>query len=114
MSPGDRVVTAMPVQTLWNDDGELSATRGRWLTREAIREFLALGPVRFVVANVGHRLRWIPIADRFEFWKVEVAPHLSDGGSVFRDGRSGPMTYVASEWLVGEHEPPIVLLEAHH
>ena len=114
MNPRDRVVNVIPVQVLWTDDGELSATRGRRLDREAISELLRRGPVRFVVANVGDPLQWVPPAERFEFWKADVGVHLSDAAKIhlaeFPDG----IAYVASEWLAVGTEAPIVLLEVHH
>jgi hypothetical protein len=114
MTHRNRIVAVMPLQTLWTDDGELSATRGPRLSRQAIRELLGSRPVRFVVANVGDRLRWIPLAERFDFWKTEAARHLSDDERVFLDGCSDGMAYFASEWRAGEDELPIVLFEAHH
>jgi hypothetical protein len=114
MDPRERIVTFTPVQVLWTDDGELSADRGRWLDREAICELLRRGPVRFVVANVGDRLRWVPLAERFEFWKGHAAVHLSDKERIHLDDFPDGMAYVASEWLAVGNEPPIVLLEVHH
>ena len=114
MTHRDRVVAVIPVQTLWTDEGDLSATRRSSLSREAIRELLRSRPVRFVVANVGHRLRWIPLNERFDFWKSEGARHLCDGERIFLDGSSDGIAYVASEWHADEDEPPIVLFEAHH
>jgi len=114
MNPGNRVVTAMPLQVLWTDDGELRAQRGRSLDREAIRELLRHGPVRFVIANVGERLRWVSLDDRFEFWKADVVPHLAESDGIRLDDFPDSMAYVASEWLAAETEPPIVLLETHH
>jgi hypothetical protein len=104
----------MPVQALWTDDGELSATRARRLDRDAVLELLRRGPVQFVVANVGDRLRWVPLTDRFEFWKSDVSLHLADGEKSHLDDFPDAAAYVASEWLVSGHEPPIVLLEMHH
>jgi hypothetical protein len=114
MSPADRVVTVIPLQVLWTDDGELPAQRGRWLDRDAIRELLRKGPVRFVVANVGERLRWISLDDRFGFWKADVVAHLAETDRIRLDGFPDNMAYVASEWLSAENGPPIVLLETRH
>lgn len=114
MNPGDRVVTVMPLQVLWTDEGELAAQRGRRLDREAIRELLRKGPVRFVVASIDERLRWVSLDDRFGFWKADVAPHLAETDRIHLDDFPDSMAYVASEWLAAENEPPIVLLETHH
>jgi hypothetical protein len=104
----------MPLGQLWNDDGELAATRSRDLNREAIRELLARGSVQFVVADVGRGLRWIRPAERFEFWKNEVAGHLADGGRIDLDSFPSGLAYTASEWAGSPDGIPIVLLEAHH
>lgn len=115
MTPRDRIVTATPLQVLWTDCGELSATRGRRLDREAIRELMRRGPVHFVVATVGAPLRWISKDERFKFWQADVAVHLCETDRIFLDDFRDGVAYVASEWLVAEDaRPPIVLLEVHH
>ncbi|MDI1476835.1 hypothetical protein QHF84_09510 [Polyangium sp. y55x31] len=104
----------MPLEELWTDDGALSATRLRTLDREAVRELLRRGPVRFVIANVGHRLRWIPPAERFNFWKRDGDPHLAETDEMHLDDFPDGMVYRASEWTVSGGEAPIILLEVHH
>ena len=110
----ERVVTSMPVEQLWTDSGDLAAVRGGSLDGDAIRELLRRGPVRFVVANVGHPLEWIPAADRFAFWKNDAAVHLSDAERINVEDFPDRVAYVASEWLVAGEDVPIVLFEAHH
>ncbi len=114
MDPGNRVVTRLPLEQLWDKDGDVGATRWRKLDREAIRDLLRRGPVHFVVADVGRQLRWIPESERFGFWKADGAVHLADGERIdllaFPDG----MAYAASEWTPSADGVPIVLLEAHH
>jgi len=48
-----RVVTQLPLRELWRDDGLSTTTRGKSLTLDEVREFLASGAVQFVVADVG-------------------------------------------------------------
>lgn len=110
----NRVVTRLPLGELWTDDGELSATRGAPLNRHAVREYLRRGPVRFVVANIGQTLRWIPLGERFEFWRRDVSLHLSDSGEIYLDEFPGGMAYWASEWTDSADETPIILLEVAH
>jgi hypothetical protein len=114
MNPRDRIVTALPVQVLWTDEGDLSATRGRRLDGDAIRELLRRGPVRFVVASPGGPLRWVPLPEGFTFWKADVAPHLAVHDQICLEDFPDEVAYVASEWLADGSEPPIVLLEVHH
>ena len=110
MNSRHRVVNVVPVQALWTEDGEVTATRGRWLGRDAIRELLRGRPVRFVVANLGHPLTWVPVAERFEFWRTDASLHVCDSERVDLDNFPGGAAYVASEWLSREGEQPIVLL----
>jgi hypothetical protein len=114
LDPADRVVTRLPLEQLWNKDGDVAATRWRRLDRAAIRDLLGRGPVQFVVADVGRQLRWIPESERFRFWKADGTVHLADGERVdlltFPDG----IAYTASEWTRSPDGVPIVLLETHH
>ena len=73
------------------------------------------GPVEFLVADVGHPLKRIPIDKRFDFWKSEARPHLvnnPDEGFSIEDSPGG-YAYLASEWS-GQLQTPVVLLEMHH
>jgi hypothetical protein len=114
VDPRKRIVTQIPVQRLWTNDGELPAARGRRLGREAIRVLLHDRPVRFVVANVGDPLRWIPVADRFVFWKSEATVHVTGAERIDLDSFPRGLAYVASEWTAPGDDVPIVLLEARH
>lgn len=113
MNLSNRVVTRMPVEELWDENGVLPATRGRRLDRGAVSGLLRDRPVRFVVANVGDRLRWIAPSDRFEFWKREGSLHLADGEEIRPEAFPNGLAYVASEWQVTP-DLPVVLLEAQH
>jgi hypothetical protein len=113
MHPRDRIVTHLPLEELWNEEGVVPATRGRRLGREDIRRLLAGGWVQFVIANGGDPLRWIPLAERFNFWKSEVAPHLAETESFYLDDFPDGLAYVASEWA-GAGDAVIILLEASH
>jgi hypothetical protein len=114
MEPKDRIVTRTPLQELWNEDGDLAATRIGELDRDAIRSLLGRGPVHFVIADVGVQLRWIRPAERFVFWKSEVAFHLADGARIDLDSFPDGLAYTASEWAGSADGVPIVLLESHH
>ena len=107
-----RVVTRLPLQELWRDDGFSTTTRGRSLTAEDVRTFLISGPVQFVVADVGEAPRWIPASESFQFWKQEAKPHLATEARASLDQFPGGYCYFASQWE-GEYTP-IVLLEKHH
>jgi hypothetical protein len=114
MDPRNRVVMGIPLAELWTDEGALRAMRGGPLDREAIRDRLNRGPVRFVVANVGRPLEWVPLGRRFEFWKRDVTVRLADADKTHLDEFSDGMAYHASEWTDSDDETPIVLLEVAH
>jgi hypothetical protein len=113
MRPQERIITRLPLEQLWDDSGNLAATRVRDLSRAEIRDLLTLLPVQFVVANVGKNLRWIAIEQRFEVWKRDVQIHLADDRDRLEEYPGG-LAYTASEWRRPGNEVPIVLLEMHH
>jgi hypothetical protein len=114
VEPKLRIVTRLPLQQLWRDDGFSTSTRGRTLNNEDIRQFLASGPVQFVVADVGVALRWIPASECFSFWKNEAGTHLVSGDRIVLDDFPGGYCYFASHWEGPESEAPIVVMERHH
>lgn len=73
-----RIVTRLPLEELWNDNGPLAAVRSKALNVDDVRSLLRDGPISFVEANLGSNLRWVPESDCFVFWRNQVQPHLSD------------------------------------
>ena len=113
MHPDQRIVK-IPIHTLWDAAGTLSLTRQRNVGREQVAELLRRGAVRFVVANVGDPLKWIPPEDQFAFWKGEVRPHLVEPeDNVVLEELPGEYGYFATEWG-GDGAMPTVLLEMVH
>lgn len=110
-----RIVTRLPLAQLWTSEGPVDASRSRRIGPSEITDLLRRGPVRFVVADVGHSLHWISRDHCLAFWK-------SDGESRTVDPRAeswhledfpGESGFLASEWA----EPcgtPIVVLEKYH
>jgi hypothetical protein len=49
-----RIVMNLPLRELWRDDGFITAAREKSLTGDDVGQFLASGPVQFVVADVAH------------------------------------------------------------
>jgi len=114
MQPSHRVITATPMRELWDERGAVVASRSRDLSPDDIRTLLRRGPLRFVVAEVGVRPRWLPEESCFTFWKAEVQSHLAAPGvPVVLDDFPGGYCYFASEWspVAGSS---IVVLEAAH
>jgi hypothetical protein len=114
MDPRNRVVTRLPLEQLWKEDGDMAVTRCRKLGREEIRDLLRRGSVHFVIADVGHQLRWVPEAERFRFWKTDGAVHLAERERIDLPAFPDGMAYTASEWAGSPDDVPIVLLETHH
>ncbi len=115
MEWSERVITELPLRSLWDDRGLLRAAWDRDLAAVQLRELLRQGPVRFVVAEVVARPRWVPEAACFDFWKAEVKPHLAepDRGAVDLERFPGGYCYFASEWR-GAGGSPVVVLQCCH
>ena len=109
----EKIVTRIPLTELWNADGRVEAARERFLDLDQLKGMLSQFPVEFVVANPGHPLKWIPVAECFDFWKSEVKPHLASTDKFLLENFPEEYAYVASEWS-GELQIPVVLLEMHH
>ena len=105
------VLTKLPLDRLTSSRG--AAQRERELGEKGIQSLLRRSQVRFVIADVGSALRWIPELDAFAFWKDEVKAHLAEP----RDAAAlqqmpGEYAYFASQWSDGS--TPIVLLTKVH
>jgi hypothetical protein len=112
-TPLEKMVITMPMKEIWSADVTLPSKRLRQVGLNAIQSMLKMVPLQFLVADIGHPLRWIPPSETFSFWKKEVRPHLIDPTAakwILKDF-PGEYVYVASEWS----EPPhLILLEKYH
>jgi hypothetical protein len=115
MDPSHRVVTETPLTELWNESGRIEAARSRVIGEPVIVRLLAQTQCRFVIADPGLPLRWVPAHERFAFWKTEVKPRLvpADVTAFHPEEYPGGYCYVATEWL-GSAGPEAILLEKHH
>lgn len=52
-----RTVNRIPLDRLWDADGDIEASRVRWLSKPALCEMLRICPVEFYVADIGHPLQ---------------------------------------------------------
>ena len=110
----EKIVTKIPMESLWTDENLLDASRARYLTAAELTEMLKVHPVEFIVADVGTPLKRIPVDQCYEFWKREVKPHLlNPQGKLNRSKLPDEYGYLASEWS-GQTQAPIVLLEKMH
>jgi hypothetical protein len=114
MDPALRVVTRIPLKELWSLTETLPLVRGADLTEADIGERLRGGAKRFVVANCGKPLRWVPLAECYSFWKKEVKPRLVDPVQESRQLEEYPGSdcYFASEWI--GHGETVILMEIYH
>ena len=115
MQPEQRVVTVLPLHELWDASGPVAAERGPAIGAEDVASLLRLGPVQFVVADMGP-LRWVSPEATFRFWKEEVKPRVVPAGAEqFRlEDYPGNYCYVATRWERQGSSIPVVLLERHH
>jgi hypothetical protein len=114
MKPSQRVVTELPLRELWDDDSILAATWSRDLSPTALRALIRQGSVRFVVADMGAKPRWVSEADCFDFWKGEVQPHLAEPNQgVHLEQFPGNYCFFAAEWADGDRSPIVVLQRCH-
>lgn len=113
MHTDKRLVTRLPLESLWNGEGPLAASKRRELTAEDIRAMLRQGAISFVVADCGLPLVWVAPANCYDFWKREVQPHLCGEAKAHLDDYPGGCFHSASEWQVGT-SGQVVVLEKHH
>jgi hypothetical protein len=103
------IIIQLPLDSLTTSLGR--AEQCRRVDTEDIRSLLKQGPVRFVVADIGHPIRWIAESECFNFWKRDVRTHIVFEGARLEDF-SGEYCYYAAEWTDGG--TPIILLEKAH
>jgi len=114
MDPSKRIVTSMPLSHLWDKEGQLKAHRVRCVGKDEISELMQNGST-FVVADVGHPLRWIPEQDRFTFYKAEVKGRLVplEADRFCLEAYPKEYCYVASVWRCTGSKS-VIVLEKHH
>ena len=107
----ERIVTTIPLESIWTDEARVEASCERYLTQRDLTEMLKTHPVEFFVAEPGTPLKRIPVDQCYEFWESEVKRHLlNPHGKTDRSKMPDDYGYLASEWS-GRIEVPIVLLE---
>ena len=113
MNFSDKIITTIPLNTLWTNETEIQAQRTAYVTRNDIRLLLKETPVQFIVADVGHKLKWIDSHHCFDFWKAEATHIAENPERVDLGDFVDNYAYVASLWT-GRQDIPIVLLEKVH
>lgn len=120
MAPEQRIVTQLPLRELWTSRGRLTAERGRALGASDLAVLLHEGPilkgVRFVVADVGHQLRWLDAGEFLEFWQHDARGRIVDPEQArFQlDDYPGSYCFTVHEWHDKASEAPLLVFEHHH
>ncbi len=114
MKWSERITTVLPPKSLWNDDGLLSAQWEHDLSAAQLRELLRVGPVQFLVVDVGAKPLWVPEENCFAFWKGEVKPHLADPDqTAYKEQFADGYCYFAAKWRIEGGSPIVVLQRCH-
>jgi hypothetical protein len=113
MKPSEMRIVSLPLRKLWDDAGRVEASRRGFLGPVEIRNLLRRGPVRFVVTDVGGRLRWTERENCYSFWKQEIKDHICQGDQFSLDDYPKGYCYVISEWALASGER-VLLAEMHH
>jgi len=116
MRASERVVITIPMNAIWREDGTPVVERVSCLTGFEIAEFLrSRSIVRFVVADVGKPLLWVPLGTSFDFWKSEAKHNIHNPTTkMFLDAFPGSYCFAASLWKDDSADETIILLEKHH
>jgi hypothetical protein len=105
-----RRVTRLPLTELWNASGPVSGqVRREELTAAEIEDLLRASPVQFVEIVMSKVPNWVPLDDRFAFWKERLQPLLTQWGPENRIYTHELPVYVASEWSVDGVAVPVVV-----
>ena len=113
MNQDHRIVTQLPLEELWVGQRLISTIKVKDLGPSEIAARLRAGMVRFVIADVGRPLEWLPTNERYEFWKDELQSHLATTENVILEDFPGSYCYFASEWKSYVGETIILLSKAH-
>jgi hypothetical protein len=113
VSTTGRIVSQLPLNELWDDNGRVEAERVGPVGAERIKQLLRTGEASFVVADIGYALRWVSMQSAAAFWKGEAKDHLADGESIYLGDFPGGYAYSATEWRCARGGT-VFLLEAHH
>jgi hypothetical protein len=114
MDPSKKIVTRVPLDELWTDEGPVQAMRSGPLGEREIAVLLGDTRSTFVVASVGSPLRWVEARDRYDYWKKELKLRLvaPDAQNFRPEEFPGSYCYLASQWLMDDGSC-LVLFEQH-
>jgi hypothetical protein len=114
MELSQRIVTKMPMDSIWTENEELKSERKEYLSQNQVSEILKEGPLQFLIADVGNKLIWTKVDECYKMYKSYFKDHiLRDVNYINLDDYKDNFCYLASLWI-GESKTPVILLEKFH
>ena len=108
------IVSQMPLREIWDEHGIVSENTICELSSSDVTDLLRAGRVRFVVADIGKPLQWIPPEECYEFWKSEAKTHIAEPEARnYLENFPGEYYYFASKWKTDKDEPIVLLAKSH-
>ncbi len=94
-----RLVSSIPIASLWTDAGPLAAKRVRHLPPDDLQILMMAqqSALPLVVADFGKPLHWVGWTEYREFWWHEATPHLATPERLANQEFPGDHCYIASE-----------------
>ena len=114
MMTSSQIVEKIPIDSLWNEDGEeIEYKRAEYLPSEEIKKILKQWPIRFIIARIGHPLKYIPEEECYTLWNQEVRDHMMDPpkGALFLPDQLDGYGYLASKWVGSSEDDWVIVLE---
>ena len=96
MERESKIVSSLPIGELWAGPRLVSTIKVRDLDASQVVDLLRSELVRFVIAEVGKPLQWVPNNERYDFWKNVVKSHfgIPESSARFAD----EYYYLGCEW----------------
>ena len=109
-----KIVTFIPLDSLWTENEEIDANRKAYLNQNEISQLLKNGPVRIAIANIGDKLLWKLSDEFYKIYKADIRDHIiPDSDNIDLTRLKDNYGYLASMWT-DKLEIPIILLEKIH
>lgn len=94
-----KIVTKLPIEKLWNENNYIDSTREKNLTKNELINIIKKSPLKFVIADIGHKLKWIPLDKCYKFWKLEIKDNLIKiYDKIELESFPSDYAYLASKW----------------
>jgi hypothetical protein len=91
----------------------IEAKRMEYLNKENIKQILSQQAVKFVIVNLGDKLKWIDERDCFDFWKKTAKQNIAETERIILEDFPREFAFGASRWVLKD-ETIIIVLEMFH